>query len=215
MPICLRSFFPILCCALGILLPGTSRALNEITLTPVLPSVTVGDSFEIILGMRFDDPTQGGGIEIAYNPPAPLNSPVSTFADFVFDAGLGDNPFFQIDPLDGSFDSPLEIGFGVLLEPPLVGNLTIGLLTFSALEAGNFVVTAGPSPAFPGPFFAPGGGAPLDVSFGSAVVTTVALPEPSTATLLGFALIGLAGASRRGRLSQARAGRSGLSPSRI
>lgn len=214
MPLYMRSFFSILCCVLGILLPGASRALNEITLTPVLPSVLIGDSFSIILGMRFDEPTQGGGIEITYDPPAPLSSPVSSFADFVFDAGLGDNPFFQIDPFDGSSDSPLEIGFGVLLEPPLVGNLTIGLLTFNALEAGNFTVTAGPSASFPGPFFGPGGGSPLDVSFGPAVVTTV-VPEPSTAALLGFALVGLAGASRRGRLSQARAGRSGLSPSRI
>ena len=197
----LRSVFPMLCCALGILLPDASRA-NQITLTPVSPSIGVGGSIEIILGMSFDDPTQGGGLEITFSPPPDLNSPVSPFASFVFDAGLGDSPSFQVDPLDDSFDMPLEIGFGVLFEPPLVGNLTIGMLTFRAMEPGDFVVEAWPSLLFPGPFFAPGGGAELDVLFGSTVVAV--LPEPSTAALLGFGLVGLAGASRGRWSGQAR-----------
>ncbi|MDC1295432.1 hypothetical protein N8077_03740 [Myxococcota bacterium] len=165
-------------CGTCIFMAPAASAQNIVLLTPFSQSIELeDDSVTVDLEIDFADVTSGGGVEVTYDATR------LSFDSFEFDPGL---EFLLVGPELGAVGQPLEIGAGLILFPePLgvSGLQTIGTLTFTPLAEGEAFVQTSASSTSPGPFFSPGSGAPLPVTFSGA---TIDVPEPGFATGLAI-----------------------------
>jgi hypothetical protein len=109
------------------LMSGQIQAAT-VSLNPLVQNVTLGNQVSLQLNMDFTgDPTVGGGVNILYS------SSLLSFVSFVFNPGLGDDPFFQRlpDVLNNELNG---LAFGNIdgLEGPSV----VGTLTFNTVGSG-------------------------------------------------------------------------------
>jgi hypothetical protein len=174
---------------------GAARALNLISLTPVVDDVSVGETVLVLVQMQFDDSTIGGGIEVLFD------QSILEFSGFDFDPGLGDDPAFRLMPSTPAPGQPLVLGFGEF--SGLGGTRDIGTLRFEALGLGVANLTAADNGLPVGPFVS--AVSPPDlllVDFEGSTVTVV--PEPGTLALLilGSGGLLLHGSRRRPHKSQ-------------
>ena len=166
---------------LSLMLAPTGFAQNVVRLTPAtssadLGSTTVGFDLEI----DFTDVTTGGGVEVTYDATR------LTFISFTFSGDT--NPAFDSGPMPGETTQPLTIGAGwFIVDPPfgVTGLHTIGTFRFEAIAVGSAGLATAESPTSPGPWFGPGPGGPLSVTYeGATVDIVIAAPSVPTAGLI-------------------------------
>jgi hypothetical protein len=168
-------------------------AAQVIDLVPNAPGGAPGAVLTLSLALSFEEPSVGGGVEIAFDM-ARLE-----FVSFAFDATLGDDPALQlfcpgVAPGCQAFDGPgLLVAFGAV--GGLSGSRAVGALAFRVLAPGPAEVTTGPNDAPAGAFFSAVTGLEQDVTVGSATLANV--PEPASALLVAAGLVALTARSRR------------------
>lgn len=184
------------------LLTTSAAAVNIIRLDPATVLADIGNDISFDLVMDFDSETQGGGVEITYDPSQLL------FQSFVFDPMLVDDAFFRCWPVSATptcnelLPPTIEVGWGVLFSPAITGLHTIGSLTFTAIANGPGFVSVAPSVGFPGPFFdRVGNQIQTNLQGASVSIGLIALPEPGTGLLVAIGLLGLCAEKRRVRSS--------------
>jgi hypothetical protein len=163
-----------------------ARALQVVSLAGPGAAVALGAPVDVEIRMSFDDPTLGGGVEIAYDATR------LSFQSFAFDGALGDDPAFRLAPSDGSLEDPLIVAFGEF--GGLGGARRVGVLRFVATGLGAASVQAGANVLPAGPFVSVTTFAAQDVEFEGTSIAIV--PEPGTAWLLACGL-GIGAALRR------------------
>jgi hypothetical protein len=173
---------------------GATRALNLVSLDPVVDDVSVGETVLVLVQMQFDEPTIGGGLEVLFD------QSILEFSGFDFDPGLGDDPSLRLMPSTPAPGQPLVLGFGEFFG--LGGTRTIGTLRFEAVEPGVANLSASENVMPAGPFVSADSPTELlIVDFEGSSVTVV--PEPGTLALLilGSGGLLLCGSRRRVRKS--------------
>ncbi len=177
---------------------SSASALNIISLTPATAVAEVGDLISFDLSMDFDAPLQGGGIQIAFD------DSLLQFSSFGFDALLADEATLRCHPgtptpnCNETLPPNLEIGWGVFMSDPLTGPHLIGTLVLEAIGAGETLLTMTESIGFPGSFYSPDQSLIAPTLEGASIsIGASAVPEPTTALLLGMGLTALSVRSRR------------------
>jgi len=176
---------------LGILVGASpAAAVNILSLETTTPTVAVGDSVQLTLGMSFDDVTLGGGVKLSFD------DTVLDLSSITFSGALGDDPDFRC-PTDPAASSPVScpadsrfISFGTF--EGLSGDRTVATIVLEALapSSGAMAIDLLPDRAFSDSV-----GSPLAVSLSGASVVVV--PEPGTLGLVAVGIAGLGAVRRR------------------
>jgi hypothetical protein len=183
----------------GLLITGGSNAqAASISLNPLTSNVQVGSSFSVELLMDFsDEATLGGGLDVLYD------SSFAMFNSFSFDSSFLPltDPAFTCPgagacPPINTLNSVANIAFGNF--SGIGGIFTVGTLDFTAVAAGNIVLSTAETTGAAGPFVSALTYEQMAVTFNGTSITAVsAVPVPAAAWLFISGMGMFAGFARK------------------
>jgi hypothetical protein len=158
----------------------------SVSLSPAVANATVGSTVQFTVNVDFtDDPTSGGGVQIAYD---------SNILGNAFFSYSGSLPGSILDTWAPDFSAGLIEGIGFDASS-FNGSTTLGTLSFTALDAGSSALAL--SALANWEFLGPDQWTVLNVDYTGATAQVSEVPVPAAVWLLGSGLSMLGLALRR------------------